>query len=114
MSGRTEWERHPADTARFALASVIAFFAIVVVRNAPDSVKDSTADLVRLFDRLPDGFSHLIVGMLQIAAIVAPIGVILWFRRGRWLEVALAVGTALAAAAVAALANHSGALRKRS
>lgn len=106
MSGRTEWERHPADTARFALACVIAFVTIVVVRNAPDSVKDGTADLVRLFDRLPDGFSHLIVGALQIAAIVAPIGAILWFRRGRWLEVALAVGTALVAAALAALANH--------
>ncbi len=106
MSGRTEWERHPADTARFVLASVIAFLAIVVVRHAPDSVKDGTADLVRLFDRLPDGFSHLIIGMLQIAAIIAPIGVILWFRRGRWLEVAMAVGAALVAAAMAALANH--------
>lgn len=106
MSGRTEWERHPADTARFALAAVVAFFAIVVVRNAPDGVKDGTADLVRLFDRLPDGFSHLIIGVLQIAAIIAPIGAILWFRRGRWTEVALAVGTAVVAAAVAALANH--------
>ncbi len=106
MSGRTEWERHPADTARFALAAVVAFFAIVVVRNAPDGVRDGTADLVRLFDRLPDGFSHLIIGVLQIAAIIAPIGAILWFRRGRWTEVALAVGTAVVAAAVAALANH--------
>jgi undecaprenyl-diphosphatase len=106
MAGRTEWERHPADTARFVLATAIAVLAILVVRNAPDGVKNGTADLVRLFDRLPDGFSHLIVGVVQIVALAAPIGAVLWFRRGRWTEVALAIGASLVAAAVAALANH--------
>jgi uncharacterized membrane protein YbhN (UPF0104 family)/tRNA A-37 threonylcarbamoyl transferase component Bud32 len=106
MSGRTEWERHPADTARFVLSTTIAALAIVLVRNAPDSVKDGASDLVRRFDRLPDGFSHLIVGILQLVAIVAPIGAILWLRRGRWTEVALAVGTALVAGGLASLINH--------
>ncbi len=106
MPGRTEWERHPADTARFVLASAIAALSILVVRNAPDSVKESTSDLVRVFDRLPDGFASVIIGVLQLVALAAPIGIILWFRRGRWIEVALAVGTAVVAGAVAALLDH--------
>ncbi len=106
MSGRTEWERHPADTARFVLATAIAVLSIVVVRNAPDAVRDTAADLVRLFDRLPDGLTRAIVGILQVVAIVAPIAAILWLRRGRWTEVVLAIGTAVVAAIAAAIAGH--------
>ncbi|MFZ4718389.1 MAG: lysylphosphatidylglycerol synthase domain-containing protein [Ilumatobacteraceae bacterium] len=105
MSGRTTWERHPADTARFVLATAITVFSIVIVRTVPDSVRSFSSDLVRLFDRLPDGATKAIIGILQVAAIVAPIGAILWLRRGRWTEVVLAIGSAIAAGAAAALLN---------
>jgi undecaprenyl-diphosphatase len=99
------WERHPADTARFALAAVVGLVAVVVVRTAPDAVRGATADLVRLLDRLPGVVSRGVVGALQVAAIAAPVGAVLWLRRGRWTEVALAVGCALAAGVAAAVMN---------
>ncbi|MEY4174708.1 MAG: hypothetical protein RI900_1873 [Actinomycetota bacterium] len=106
MRGKTTWERHPADTARFVLSVVVGIVAIAVVRAAPDAVRGATADLVRLLDRLPSLLSRGVVGLLQVAALAAPIWAILWLRRGRWTEVALAVGSALAAAVAAALLNN--------
>ena len=105
MGGRTTWERHPADTARLALAVVVGVIAVAVVRAAPDAVRGATADLVRLLDRLPGLVSRGVVGLLQVAALAAPIGAVLWLRRGRWTEVALAVGSALAAGVAAAVLN---------
>lgn len=105
MRGKTTWERHPADTARFALAAAVGLVAVAVVRAAPDAVRGATADLVRLLDRLPGVLSRGVVGVLQVAAIAAPVGAVLWLRRGRWTEVALAVGCALAAGVAAAVMN---------
>ena len=105
MPGRTDWERHPADTARFVLATTIAMLSISVTRTIPDSVKGVSSDLVRLFDHLPNAVTTVIVGVLQITALAAPLLAIVWVRRGRWTEIALALGTSLVAAAVAALLN---------
>ena len=105
MGGRTSWERHPADTARLVLAVVVGVIAVAVVRAAPDAVRGATADLVRLLDRLPGLLSRGVVGLLQVAALAAPVGAVLWLRRGRWTEVALAVGCALVAGLAAALMN---------
>ncbi len=105
MPGRTTWERHPADTARFVLAVFLAAVAIVITRNAPDSVRGVSADLVQLFAHLPSVVTTTVIGVLQVAAIAAPLFAVLWLMRGRWLEVALAIGTALVAAAVAAALN---------
>ena len=101
MSGRTTWERHPADTARFVLSTCLAVLAIVITRNAPDSVKGISADLVRLFGHLPDGVTTAVVGVLQLTALAAPIAAVLWFLRGRWTEVVLAVGDRGRCAAIA-------------
>jgi len=106
LRGTTQWDRHPADTARFVLAVVVGLVAVMVVRIAPDAVRGATADLVRLLDRLPGVLSRGIVGLLQLLALAAPVGAVLWLRRGRWTEVALAVGAALVAALAAALLNH--------
>lgn len=104
--GTTRWDRHPADAARFVLALFVGVVAVTVVRIAPDVVRGATADLVRLLDRLPGVLSRGIVGLLQLLALAAPVGAVLWLRRGRWTEVALAIGTALVAATAAALLNH--------
>lgn len=106
MRGKTTWERHPADTARFVLSVSVGIVAVAVVRAAPDAVRGATADLVRLLDRLPALLSRGLVGLLQVAALAAPIGAILWLRRGRWTEVALAVGSAVAAAVTAAILDN--------
>ncbi|MBI4933031.1 MAG: flippase-like domain-containing protein [Actinobacteria bacterium] len=106
MPGRTTWERHPADTARFVLAVFIAVVAIVITRNAPDSVRGVSADLVRLFAHLPNVLTAVVIGILQLVALAAPLFAVLWLMRGRWTEVALAIGTALVAASVAAMTNH--------
>lgn len=105
MGGRTTWERHPADTARLVLAALVGLIAVAVVRTAPDAVRGATADLVRLLDRLPGVASRGVVGLLQVAALAAPLGAVLWLRRGRWTEVALAVGCALVAGVAAAVMN---------
>jgi len=105
MGGRTTWERHPADTARLVLAVLIGLIAVAVVRTAPDAVRGATADLVRLLDRLPGLVSRGVVGLLQVAALAAPVGAVLRLRRGRWTEVALAVGCAVVAGVAAAVMN---------
>jgi glycosyltransferase 2 family protein len=106
MPGRTTWERHPADTARFVLAVVVGAAAIAVTRHSPDEVKGISADIVRVFSHLPNGITALVIGILQVAAIAAPLFAVFWLMRGRWTEVALAIGTAVVAAIIASIITH--------
>ena len=101
--GRTTRERHPSDTARFVIALAVCLAFVAFARTNPTGVQGISTDLVLLFNPLPDLVIRLIVGLLQGAALVGPIGAIVYFRRGRLAELLLAAGAAVAAGLTAAL-----------
>lgn len=98
--GRKTWERHPADTARFIVATIACTAAIALTRAEPEAIRQLSVDLVLLFDQLPELVARVLVGSVQVAALVAPLAALLFARRGRWAE----IGTATAAGLMAALA----------
>ncbi|MSO86900.1 MAG: flippase-like domain-containing protein [Acidimicrobiia bacterium] len=53
-------------------------------------------DLVQLVAALPDSLAQLVVGLVQLAAVAAPLVVLMLVRRGRWRELVLAAGAAAA------------------
>ena len=99
----TSWERHPADLARFLVASLVCMAGVALTLAEPEGVQSTSSDLVLLFDQLPNLVTQVVVGILQVAALVAPVGAILYMRRGRWAELALAVAAAVVAGLAAAV-----------
>ena len=99
----TIWERYPADLARFLVASLVCMAGVALTLAEPEGVQSTSSDLVLLFDQLPNLVTQVVVGILQVAALVAPVGAILYMRRGRWAELALAVAAAVVAGLAAAV-----------
>ncbi len=74
------------------IALLAAFGAAAAV---PDALSNVSADIVRLAGRLPASLRDLLVGIMQVAIIVAPIVLVIWaarWRRGRQLAVVLLGG----------------------
>jgi uncharacterized protein (TIRG00374 family) len=101
QTGRTTWERHPADLARFLLASLICILAVWWSKRNPSAATNVSTDVVNLVSHLPPLVTRFLIGILQIAAIVTPVGALLYVRKGRWKELAVALGGAVAAGLIA-------------
>lgn len=99
--GTVEWVRHPADVARAAFAALIWLVVAGLALAYPDAARDLSASLVLFVDGLPESVAAVVVGLVQLAAIVGPVAALLLVRAGRLRELALAAG----AAAVTALAG---------
>lgn len=90
-----DWVRYPADVARLVIAALVwcAVTGLAVLR--PEPTRSVSLDLVRLLDGLPVGVAEVLVGVLQLAALVVPLVALVLARRGRWRELAQALGAAL-------------------
>lgn len=102
---RTTWRRHPSDVLRLLINGALLLIALAVVAAAPEALRNVSADLVRLVGRLPSLLRDFLVGISQLAVLVAPLVLIGWaarWRRGRELLLAVAAGL-LAALVMASL-----------
>ncbi|MCB1029692.1 MAG: flippase-like domain-containing protein [Acidimicrobiales bacterium] len=102
-SSRVVWVRHPADVARMVLA-VGAWLAVYGYGlTYPEDARSVSARLVVAFNGLPNSVTSLVVGLVQVAAIVVPLGALLVARKGRWREISLAFAAAGVTAITAAI-----------
>jgi glycosyltransferase 2 family protein len=100
----TQWRRHPADLARLVVALVALALSLLLALYAPDVLRQVSADLVRLFRRLPDGVEAFLVGIVQVVAVGAPAGaLVLLVHRRRWRLLGTAALAAVAAGVAMAL-----------
>ncbi len=80
---RRDWVRHPVDVAR--LAARLALLALVLLLTAviPSALTNASADMVRFLDRMPEPLRYAFVGIAQLAILIVPVVVIVWFVRSR-------------------------------
>ncbi|MCU0269523.1 MAG: flippase-like domain-containing protein [Acidimicrobiales bacterium] len=97
------WRRHPADVARLVFTVLVVAVLAVLGALDPASVKTVSTDTVRLFSHVPDGLASLLVGLLQLLAVVGPVVLVgaLVARRSFRLLVLLGAAAGLAAAVMA-------------
>ena len=77
----------------------IALLSIIVTRNHPRQREGGVVRSGAAVRPSARRVTTVIVGILQITALAAPLFAIVWVRRGRWTEIALALGTSVVAAA---------------
>src|SRR5690606_27367842 len=87
---RVTWVRHPADLARLAIAAAVWLAVTGLALSNPDDARGLSTRLVLFVDGLPDTIAAAVVGLVQVAAILAPLAALVLVRRGRWRELALA------------------------
>ena len=101
---RRDWQRHPVDVAR--LVSRLALLVLVLVLTAafPSALTNLSADLVRMFARMPLAVRYGLVGIAQLSILVIPVIIVAWMllRRTRQ-ATALVVGAAVAGGVVMVL-----------
>ncbi|HRW38037.1 MAG: flippase-like domain-containing protein [Acidimicrobiales bacterium] len=91
---RVVWVRHPADVARLILAVGVWLLVYGYGLVYPEDARSLSARLVLAFDGLPPTVARTTIGLVQVAALAAPLLAMLVARRGRWREIGLAVGAA--------------------
>jgi len=91
---RVVWVRHPADVARMVLAVGVWLLVYGYGLVYPEDARSLSARLVLAFDGLPPTVARTTVGLVQVAALLAPLVAVLVARRGRWREIGLAAGAA--------------------
>jgi glycosyltransferase 2 family protein len=101
----TRWRRHPADVARLLCALAVLLVLLAIAWLQPDAVRNVSRELVGLFRRLPDGAAAVLVGIVQLAALAAPVvAVAALVRTGRWRLLGLtAIASGVAAGVMALL-----------
>ncbi len=105
---RVNWVRHPADVARMVIAGTIWLALKAFVIHYPGQSLGIAENVVQLVAALPDAVAELVVGLVQLAALVAPLAALILVRRGRWRELVLAAGAASATATVTVLTSAYG------
>lgn len=102
---RVEWVRHQADLARAAVGASVWLLAVGLAAAYQEDARGLSTRLVLLVDGLPDSIARLLIGLVQVAALVAPLVAIALVRRGRWRELALTVGAASATGIIGVLTS---------
>ncbi|MCB0970261.1 MAG: flippase-like domain-containing protein [Acidimicrobiales bacterium] len=97
------WVRYPADGARLVLAVAIWLLITGFALQRPDQTEGLAVDVVGLVDGLPGVVTEVVVGLLQLAALVVPFSVLVLARRRRWRELAHAIAAAGVTAVLSAL-----------
>lgn len=86
------WVRHPSDLARLAMSLLALTAGLAVVATHPDLVRGVSSDLIRLVLRLPHGVRASLLGLTQLAAVLAPaalVGLLALHRRVRLAAIVL-------------------------
>jgi undecaprenyl-diphosphatase len=104
---RITWVRHPADAARLVLAAVVWLLVGGLALVYPEDARGLSTRVVLLVDGLPDSVAMAVVGLVQAAAVLAPLAALVLVRRGRWRELGLAVAAAAATALLGSLLSGS-------
>ncbi len=87
-----EWERHPADVARFVVAAVVTAALTGFAWLFADSIYKVSTDLVRLLRTVPDGLTFALVGIVQILVTVTAVVAVGWLIvERRWRVLGLVV-----------------------
>jgi len=100
--------RHPSDVARFIFSLLILGALLLLDLIAPTGIRAVSAELLLIFDDLPDAISDGLVGLIQLIATVLPfviLGRMLWRRE--FLELVILAGAAALAAGGMALASNA-------
>ena len=98
---RRDWQRHPVDVARLALRLAVLGVLLGLTAAFPSALQNVSADLVRLFARMPAPARYLLVGTAQLSILVIPAIIVWWLASRRAARVAgLVVGAAVAGGVV--------------
>lgn len=94
---RRDWQRHPVDVARLASRLTLLALVLAITAAFPSALTNLSADLVRMFARMPIALRYGLVGIAQFAILLIPVLIVGWLllRRTR-AATALVVGAALA------------------
>lgn len=90
---RRDWQRHPVDVARLVLRLSVLCLVLGITAAFPTALTNLSADLVRMFVRMPLGLRYLLVGIAQLAVVLIPVVVVGWLlKRHARRAAALVVG----------------------
>lgn len=93
---RRDWQRHPVDVARLVSRVSLLGLFLALTAALPSALKNVSADLVRLFARMPSVLRYSLVGVAQLAIVLIPLVIVVWLVRRRAYQVTLlVVGAAL-------------------
>jgi glycosyltransferase 2 family protein len=94
---RRDWQRHPVDVARLLTRLALLGFVLLLTAVIPSALTNTSADLVRLLNRMPDALRYGLIGIAQLASLVIPVVIVVWLIRSRTrAAVLLVVGAAAA------------------
>ena len=98
---RRVWTRHPVDVARLIARLVVLMLLLGLTAAFPSALTNVSADLVRLFVRMPEPLRYALVGIAQLTILVVPVVLIVWLLTQRTrLAALLVVGSATASGVV--------------
>jgi glycosyltransferase 2 family protein len=101
---RRDWQRHPVDVARLVLRLSLLAFILTITAAFPSALTNVSADLVRLFARMPGAVRYSLVGLAQLAILLIPVVIVAWLLRRRAHQVTvLVVGAAVTSGIVMVL-----------
>src|SRR6056297_1188565 len=92
---RRDWRRHPVDVARLVWRLVVLLGVLGLTAAFPSALTNVSADLVRLFARMPEPLRYALVGLAQLTLVVVPVVIVGWLITQRTrLAALLVVGSA--------------------
>ena len=98
---RRDWRRHPVDVARLVMRLAALLVVLLLTAAFPTALTDVSADLVRLFARLPDSIRYVLVGLAQLTILLVAVAIVVWVSRQRTRQEALlVVGSSVAGGVV--------------
>jgi uncharacterized membrane protein YbhN (UPF0104 family)/tRNA A-37 threonylcarbamoyl transferase component Bud32 len=101
---RRDWQRHPVDVARLVLRLSLLALILALTAAFPSALTNVSADLVRLFARMPGAVRYSLVGLAQLAILLIPVVIVSWLLRRRAHQVTvLVVGAAVTSGIVMVL-----------
>jgi len=93
---RRDWKRHPVDVARLVWRLVVLLGVLGLTAAFPSALTNVSADLVRLFARMPEPLRYALVGLAQLTLVVVPVVIVGWLITQRTrLAALLVVGSAM-------------------
>jgi uncharacterized membrane protein YbhN (UPF0104 family)/tRNA A-37 threonylcarbamoyl transferase component Bud32 len=80
---RRDWQRHPVDVARLALRLTLLGLILLITALIPAALTNTSGDLVRLLDRMPEALRYAFTSLAQLAIVAIPIVIMVWLLRSR-------------------------------
>jgi hypothetical protein len=98
---RRDWQRHSVDVARLVVRLAVLGMLLALTAAFPSALQNVSADLVRLFARMPAPARYLLVGFAQLTILFIPAIIVWWVASRRSARTAgLVVGAAVAGGVV--------------